>query len=139
MEEKAKEPVGEAAKGLRSVTACFGKAAFATAAAAARTTATTPEGACIIAPTAPVTTAALVPAQVSKPTSKETSRIALMLPNAFDGPALATTTLTPQEVVASFLSTELNRQMKLAVPPKEAEKDLGPPLAFVTLINIIQA
>jgi hypothetical protein len=29
--------------------------------------------------------------------------------------------------------------MKLTDPPKEAEKDLGPPLAIITLINIIQA
>jgi hypothetical protein len=131
MEEKAKEPISKAAKGLMSVTACFGKA-FATTTTTSTTT-TTPGAACA------TTATPLVPAEVSKPASKETSRISLILPNTFDGPALAGgTTLKPTEV-ASFLRKELDRQMELMDPPKEAEKDLGPPLAFVTLINIIQA
>jgi hypothetical protein len=135
MEEKAKEPIGKAAKGLRSVTACFEKA-FGTTTTTCTTT-TTPGGTC--------TTTTTPRVEASKPTNKETSSsIPLILPNTFDS-ALAdgtthgtSTTLTHQEV-ARFLSKELDRQMELMDPPKEAEKDVGPPLAFTILIKIIQA
>jgi hypothetical protein len=140
MEEKAKQPVGKAAKGLQSVINLFGKAFVTTAISAnststtTTTTTTTTAGSTCATTTTPTP---MISEEASTPT-KEVSSIPLILPNTVLNFAISNgTTLMPQEV-ASFLRKELDRQLKFD-PPKVAEKNLGPPLAFTILINIIQA